>query len=96
MAMKNKKLIKQHSYKAPAGKITRGYILDEYKNADGECVYILPSDTDGVKHLYSNGYTYKRQIHAIGIMSAAEFFNSCELYTEAETGNAPIEYEEED
>lgn len=96
MALKNKKLIKQHCYKAPAGKVTRGYILDEYTNGEGEKAYILPGDTEGVKQLYSQGYTYTRQIHGIGVMSAEEFFKSCEIYTYEETGAAPIIYEEEE
>lgn len=96
MAMKNKKHITQRCYKAPAGKITRGYALDEYTSTMGDRVYILPTDTEGVKQLYSEGYVYTRQIHGLGVMSAEEFFKSCDIYTDEETGTAPVVYEEEE
>lgn len=86
MKLKNK--VEMHMFNQPEGKITRGYILDEYiKTISGDAVekaYILPSDTLGVRELYSQGFVFNQQVKAIAVLPVSTFMSKAEVYIDEE------------
>lgn len=86
MKLKNK--VEMRMFNQPAGKITRGYILDEYiKKASDDSVekaYILPSDTLGVRELYSQGFIFNQQVRATAVLHVADYLSAAEIYINEE------------